>query len=139
MLALDLGLGLDLDLADLGLDEGTDDLDMEQTIIERGASDLDALGQHEGALELAGGDTAVQIQTLPLLGLLAADDELRVLDLDRQVIHGETGNRQGNAQAVFAELLDVVGRIAIRRGLGHPIERPFEVVEAQQKGRTEQG
>ena len=57
------------------------------------ARDLDAVGQHEAALELARGDAAVQEDpAFGVLGLAAADHELVVLERDREVVLGEAGH-----------------------------------------------
>ena len=103
---------------------------MQQPVVEPGAAHLDALGQHEGALELPRGNAAMQVDVLAFLDLLAANDELVVLDGDRQIAHPEAGDRQRDAQLVFAKLLDVVGRITVGRNLVHPVERPLEMLEA---------
>src|SRR5665213_560026 len=97
-----------------------------------GPHHLDAIGQHEGTLELPRGNAAMKVDPLLLLGLLAADDELVVFDLDGKVVHREAGDRQGDAQGVLAELLDIVGRVSIGCCLGHPVERSLELVEAEQ-------
>ena len=93
---------------------------MQQAVLEPPALHLDALGEDEGALELAPGNAAVQIDALGVVGLLAADHQLVVLDRDRQVAHRKAGDREGNAQLVVAELLDVVGRIPVARELVDP-------------------
>src|SRR5262249_48693061 len=125
---------LNLNRAHPALDLGTDQFDMEEPVIEPRAAHLDAFGQHEGALELARRDAAVQIHALRIVGLLAADDELVVFDRDAEVTHGEAGDRQRDAQRVLAELLDIIGRVSVARNLADPIERPLEMVEPQEQG-----
>ena len=76
---------------------------MQQAVVEPGAAHLDALGEHERALELARRDAAMQIDALRVVGLLAADHQLVVLDRDRQIGHREAGHGEGDAQRVLAE------------------------------------
>src|SRR6266851_7417134 len=71
---------LDLDSAHPALERGTDEIDVKQPAIEPGARHFDAFGQHERSLELAGGDPAMEVESFLVVGLLAADDELVVLD-----------------------------------------------------------
>ena len=66
-----------------------------------------------------------------LVDLLAADDELVLLDRDFQVGLGKSRYRQDYAQAVLAALLDIVGWIAVIRGLGDPVHQPLEMIEAE--------
>src|SRR5271170_6071470 len=80
----------------------------------------------------------MEIDPVLVLFLLAADDELVVLDLDREIVHGETGDRERDAQRILADLLDIIGGIAVGRGLGDAVERTLEMVEAQQQRRIEQ-
>jgi hypothetical protein len=74
----------------------------------------------------------VEVDALGVVDLLAADDQLVVLDLDTEVGHGEAGHGQRDPQPVLADLFDVVGRVALGRTLGHSFERPLELVEAEQ-------
>src|SRR3546814_13222323 len=80
---------------------------MQQSALQGGTCDLDTLGQHEAALELARGDAAMQIDPALVVDLLTTNYELTILDLHRKIRVGESGDRQGNAQPVVAELLDV--------------------------------
>jgi len=86
---------------------------MKKPVLHRGGGHLDPVGQHEAALKGAGGDAAVKIDARVVgLGLAAADDKLPVLGGDRQVILGETGDGQRDAERVGRQVLDVVGGIA---------------------------
>jgi hypothetical protein len=97
-----------------------------------GPSDLDTLGHHEGALELARRDAAVdEGPTLAVIGLATADDQLVVLLRDLQLVHGEPGDGKRDAQAGTADLLDVVRRIPVRCVLARPLEHLLEMVEAK--------
>ena len=53
-------------------------------------------------------------------GLLAADDELIFLDRDGQLVGREARDGQRDRQKLLAGLLDIVGRITVRRRLGWP-------------------
>src|SRR5689334_24547177 len=52
--------------ADLRLDFGTQDIDLEQAVAEFRAGDLQPIGQQEVALELPGGNAAMQEHALHL-------------------------------------------------------------------------
>ena len=80
----------------------------------------------------------MQIDALTVIRLFAADHQLIVFDRDGQIGHRKAGHRQGDAQLVFAELLDVVGRIAVAGDLVDPVEGPLEMFEAQEQRRVEQ-
>ena len=113
---------------------------MQQAVLERGAGDLDAVGQHEAALELARGDAAMQED--PALGVVvlpAADQELVVLQRDREVGLGEPRHRQRDAVRGFAALLDVARRIAVAAGLGGALDQPVELLETQEVGMRSEG
>ena len=66
---------------------------MQQAIVELGTHHLDALGQQEGFLELPRGDAAMQEGAIALVGLLAAENQLVLLDGDRQIAVTKTGDR----------------------------------------------
>src|SRR5579875_184779 len=127
----------DLDALDALLRSATREIDVQQPVLEPRADDLDAVGKHERPLELACGDAAVEVDALLVVDLLAANDELVVLDLDRKLVHAETGDGQRDAQLILATLFDVVRRIAVGGRLADPVERPLELLESQQQGRIE--
>ena len=107
---------------------------MQQATIQAGAGDLDLLGQHEAALERPCGDAAMQEGALiRVIALPAADDELLLLDGDRQVGLGEPGDRQGDAVGILAMPLDIERRIAVRPGLRHALDQAVELLEAEQE------
>lgn len=110
---------------------------MQEAIVEPGSFHLDPLGKDEGALELPRRDAAMEEDpALRIVPLAAADDELIVLLRDLQVVHGEAGHGQRNAQPVLGRLLDIVGRVTVGV-LGNPVEHLLEVVEAKEERRTE--
>src|SRR5215469_15037027 len=130
---------LDLDLADAALRLRSHEVDVQKPVVEPCALHLDALRQHEGALELPRGDAAMEVDALALLLLLAAHDELVVLDDETQVIEREARDREGQAQRILAGLLDVVRWIAVTLRLGDAIEHALEMIEAQKQRRIENG
>jgi hypothetical protein len=57
-----------------------------------------------------------------------------------QVVHRETGDREGNAQAGRAGLFDIVGWVPVGRGFGGTFQHLFEMIEAkEQRGREDAG
>src|SRR5690606_18594059 len=73
-----------------------------------------------------------------VLVLAPADDELILLDRDLELLTGEPGDSQRDSQTVRFTLrarqpLDVVRRIPVRRRLGDAVERPLDLVKAEQK------
>ena len=123
----------DGDGAHLPLDGAAHEINVQQSVVEPSAGDLDALGQNEGALELPRGNAAMKVDSILIVGLLATDDELVVLDLDTQIVHGEAGHGQRDTKLILTELLDVVRRIAVRRRLADPVERPLEMIKTQKE------
>src|SRR5438552_3055550 len=103
---LGLALGalgtLDLDDPHAALLLGAHEIDMEQAIVEPGSRYLDPFGEHEGTLELARRDAAMQVDALLVVGLPAPHDELVVLDLDREVVHSEASDGTRDAQLGLA-------------------------------------
>ncbi|MPL71148.1 hypothetical protein SDC9_16919 [bioreactor metagenome] len=108
---------------------------MQQPVLEPRPRHLDAIGQHEAALEGACGDAAVQEDPLAqIVGLPAADHQCPVLHGDREVILGEARHRKGDAEGVGAVLFDVVRRVGVGAGLRRPLDKALQLVEAQQVG-----
>ena len=113
---------------------------MQQPVLQVRARDLDAVGQHEAALELARGDAAVQEDpALRVVALAAADHQLVVLECDREVVLAEAGHGQRDAVGGVAALLDVVGRIPVVAGLGGAFHQPVELLEPQKIGMRGEG
>jgi len=105
---------------------------MKKPVIQPCPAHLDAFGEDKGPLELPGGDAAMQIYALGIVRLLAAHDELIILNRNPEVAHCEAGHREGNPQGILAKLFDVVGRISVSRNLADSIERSLEVIEPQE-------
>src|ERR1051325_7965219 len=102
-----------------------------------GLLNLHAVRQHKCALELPGGNAAVQkLSTLDIL-LPSPDDELFLLDSHLQLLRGKSRDGQCDPQPfrilfVGSEPFDVVGGIAVRR-LGYAIESTLDLLEADQE------
>jgi hypothetical protein len=105
---------------------------MQEPVIQPRAVDFDTLGQDKGSLKLPCGNPPVEIHALRIVGLLAAHDELVVLNRNAEVAHREAGYGEGNPQGILAKLFDIVRRISIARNLANSIERPLEMIEAQE-------
>ena len=102
---------------------------MQKAVFQRRPGDLDPFGQHEAALEGAGGDPAMQEHAVGLfLGLAAPDHQLAVLDGDRQVVFAKSRDGERDPELVVGGLLDVEGRVALG-GFGGPFDEPFELVD----------
>src|ERR1700689_2086971 len=92
-------------------------VDRQQSVLQVRPQYLHAVRQHEGALELARGDAAVDVLPAFVVLLPAADDELARLNADMGLAAGKPRDRKCNAQAfrtvpVSRDAFDVVGRIA---------------------------
>ena len=137
--AIAVGLGGDVDGLHAHLRLRPAQVHMQQAVVEPGALDLDPLGQHEGALELARRDAAVQeVAALAVVLVAPANHQLVVLLRDLQVVHAEARDGERDAEPGFAGLLDVVGRVAVGV-LGDPFEHLLEMIEAEEQGRAEHG
>ncbi len=114
------------------------EIDGQQPVLQVRAEHLHAFRQHEGALELACGDAAMEVLAGLVVLLPTADDELVFLDRHIELIAGEACDRQRYPQplrlaVVTGDPLDVVGRIAVG-GLGNAIERSLDLVKPEQEG-----
>src|ERR1700684_2455565 len=90
-------------------------IDRQQSILQVRPQYLHAVRQHEGPLELARGDAAVDVLPAFVVLLPAADDELALLYADIELVAGETRHRKRNAQPfrtvpVSGNAFDVVRR-----------------------------
>src|ERR1043166_8490976 len=116
----------------------TDQIDRQQPVLQISPQHLHPFREHEGALELARRDAAVEILSFLLVLLAPANDELTFLQRDVELIARETGDRQRDPQAFGLPVLagdpfDVVGRVAVR-SLGDAVERTLDLVEPKKKG-----
>src|SRR3954467_238380 len=112
-------------------------IDREQPMLEVSPENPHSVREHEGALELTRRDAAVEILPGLFLLLPAADEELVFLDRDIELITGEPGDRQRDAQAfrpavLTGDPLDIVRRVSVR-GLCDTIARTPVLVEPGQE------
>lgn len=114
---------------------------MQKTVLDPGPSDLDPIGEHEGPLEGTRGDATMKKDAafVGVLGLAPADDELAVLERDRQVGLAKPGDGQGNAEAVFRGLLDIERGIAVISRFRGALHQAFKLIEAQKEGMCGKG
>ena len=82
-------------------------------------------------MEMPGRDAPMQKIALWILVLLAADDELSVLNRYRQVVPRKPGDGERNPNIIFAGAFDIAWRIAVRRRLTDAIQSPFQLVKAE--------
>src|SRR5262245_3887635 len=113
------------------------EVDGQEPVLQVRAQHLHPLRQHEGALEVARGDAAMDVLPGLVVLLAAADDELVFLNGHIELVAGKTGDCQRDAQAFGLAVgpvtpLDVVRRIAIRT-LHNAIERTLDFVESKQE------
>ena len=112
-------------------------IDRQQPVFQVRAEHLHPLRQHEGALEVARGDAAMDVLPGLVVLLAAANDELVFLNGHIELVAGKTRNRERDAQpfrlpigAVAA--LDVVGRITVGT-FDDAVERTLDFVESQEE------
>src|SRR5215831_11647577 len=112
-------------------------VDRQQSALQIRTQNLHSVGEHEGALELARRNAAMEILAGLVVLLAPANDKLAFLQRHVELIARETGNRQRDAQALRLAVLpgdpfDVVGRVAVR-SLGNAVERTLDFIEAKKK------
>jgi len=87
------------------------EIDGQQPLREFGAQHLHALCKKKAALELPGGDAAMQVFTRLVLLLPSADSELVLLDRDFDLVLREAGDRKRDAQFSGASPLAAIRSI----------------------------
>src|SRR5471030_2717892 len=112
-------------------------IDQQQPVLQVGALHLHAVRQHEGALELARGDAAVEILPALVVLLSSADHQLTFLDADVELIAGEAGDGKRDTEPlrilpIAGQPFDVVRRVAVGP-FGDAVEHALDLVEAQQE------
>src|SRR6204780_41246 len=113
-------------------------VDRQQSVLQVRPQYLHAVRQHEGALELARGDAAVDVLAAFVVLFPAAGDELALLFADIELVAAEALPRESNAQPLRAvpisrNTFDIVRRVAVR-GLADAVEHALDLVEAKQEG-----
>jgi len=124
-----------VDFTDDPLRLGPDEIDRQKTVGQVRAHHLHAVDKEEGALELTRSDTAMKEVPCLVVGLAAPDDELALLQGHLELVPGESGNGQGDAEAFrgvlgASQALDIVGRITVPCGFGDSVERLLDLIEA---------
>src|SRR5262249_50752583 len=117
------------------------EVDRQQPVLQVRAQHLHPLRQHEGALEVARGNAAMDVLPSFVVLLAAADDELIFLNSYIELVTGEARHRQCDTQPLWLPVgpvtpLDIVRRIAVS-ALHDAVERTLDLVESQ-KERTGQ-
>src|SRR5579872_2900895 len=112
-------------------------IDRQQPVFQVRAQDLHPLGQHEGALEVARGNAAVDVLPGLVVLLAAPNDKLIFLNSYIKLVAGKTRHRERDAQPFGLTIgsfatFDVVRRIAVG-AFDDAIERTLDFVESQQK------
>ncbi len=105
--------------------------DDQQAVFQPRRRHVHAVGQHEGAGELAGRDAAVEIGPVLIVALPALDDELVLLDGDLQLIPAEAGNCKRDAKPLGLALSPAAGVRCYRAGSPSP-----EVLDARSSIRS---
>src|SRR3954467_5533747 len=113
------------------------EVDRQQPVFQVRAQYVHPLCQHEGALEVARGDAAMDVLPGLVVLLAAPDHELVFLNGHIELVTGKPGDRQRDAQAFGLPIaavaaLDVVGRIAVG-AFDDAIERTLDFVEPKQE------
>jgi len=75
---------------------GAGEFDRQKPVLHGSPNDIHAFCEHESALELAGGNAAVQKSCTRLVVLLAPNNELTVLHGNFQIIPGKPRNGQND-------------------------------------------
>src|ERR1700761_9510412 len=120
-----------------GLGDFSDQFDPEQPVVERRGLDLDVVGKVELPLEGPSRNALVEIFVLVLVALAAFHREHVLLSRHRDLIRAETSQGQRDLVTIFADPLDVVGRVVILGPVLGLVEEIEKAVEAH--GRTPQG
>src|SRR5437870_12807984 len=116
---------------------GPGQIDRQQPVFQVRAQHLHPLRQHEGALEVARGDAAVDVLPGLVVLLAAPDHELVFLNGHIELVTGKTRHRERDTQPFGLPVgtvtpLDVVGRITIG-AFNDAIERTLDFVEPKQE------
>src|SRR5580698_3976818 len=112
-------------------------IDGQQPVFQVRAQHLHPLRQHEGALEVARGDAAMNVLPGLVVLLAAPNHELVFLNGYIELVASKTRHCQRDAQPLGLPIaavaaLDVVGRITVG-AFNDAIERTLDFVESQQE------
>src|SRR5205809_6797379 len=112
-------------------------IDRQQPVFQIRAQPMHPFRQHEGALEVARGDAAMDVLPGLVVLLAAPDHELVFLNGHIELVTGKTRHRERDAQPFGLAVgtvtpLDVVGRITVG-AFDDAIERTLDFVEPKQE------
>src|ERR1700761_4688935 len=114
-------------------------INLQQSICQRGSGDFDAVSQDEAAQKLSRRDATVKERFAVCVCLTAANHQLAVLFGDAKLFYRKARHRERYANAAVFQLFDIVGRVGIARRAGGAFQEPFQMVEAQKVGTCEDG
>src|SRR3954465_6656290 len=119
------------------------EVDRQQSVLQIRTQHQHPLRQHEGALEVARGDAAMDVLPGLVVLLPSANAERVFLHGSIELVAGESGGRQRDAQTLGLALrpvapLDVVGRVTVGT-FDDPIEHALDLVEAQKERTGKRG
>src|SRR5215831_9616099 len=113
------------------------EIDRQQPVLQIRTQYLHPLRQHEGALEVARGNAAMDVLPGLVVLLPPADHELVFLNCYIELVAGEAGDRQRDAQPFGLAIrpfapLDIVGRVTVGT-FDDTIEHALDLVEPQKE------
>src|SRR6476620_10940044 len=113
------------------------EIDRQQPVFQVRAQHVHPLRQHEGALEVARDDAAMDVLPGLVVLLAATDHKLVFLNCYIELVAGESRHRQRDAQPFGLAVatvapLDIVGRITVGT-FDDAVERTLDFVKSQQE------
>src|SRR5256884_6497460 len=113
------------------------EVDRQQPVFQIRAQHMHPLCQHEGALEVACGDAAMDVLPGLVLLLAATDHELVFLNGHIELVAGKSSDRQRDAQPLRLAVgtvapLDIVGRVSVG-AFDDAIEHTLDFVKSQKE------
>jgi len=112
---------------------------MQEPVLEERAVHLDAVGQDEAADKAPGGDAPVQegVALAPVIPP-PGEGQLAIFQGDLQGFWREARHSEGDPEGAAPQVLDIVGRITFRGGLGGALDLAARVLEAEEEGAVEE-
>ncbi len=80
-------------------------IDAQQSILQRGSSHFDAIGEHKAAQKLSRCDAAMKERFAVNLSLASTDHQLAVFFGDAELVLGEARHGQGDADSTVLQAL----------------------------------
>lgn len=120
------------------------EINNEKTIGHRCAHHLHAIDEQEAFLELPRRNAAMEIDAAFVVRLPTTDDELVFFQGHIELIAGEPGHRQSDAQKFWLcvrarHAFNIIGRITVGCGLRDAFQCPFEFIESDEERRGQSG